>query len=326
MKSYWIKTQAGQTELQLRDVPVPSPGKGDIVVKVHAAGMNRGELFVGGVMHGGAEKPGGTEAAGTVHAIGEGVGGISIGDRIMGRVKSPGGGFSEFAAIAAHQAIPIPSNMSDEEAASIPVTFLVTYDMLYPYGKLKRGEWLLILGASSGVGVSAIQMGRYIGAKVIGTSGAANKLERLKAAGMDHGIQTRTGNFASEVTEITGGHGADLVINSVGGSVFAEAVKALAHKGRLATVGYVDGVFSAALDLNKLHAHRLELFGVSNSRLGPEDRAETVVGFKRDVMPGFARGELKSIIDRVFPFDEMPAAKAYMESNEQVGKIVIKLA
>jgi NADPH:quinone reductase-like Zn-dependent oxidoreductase len=326
MKSYWIKTAAGRTELELRDVPIPVPGKGEIVLKVHAAGMNRGELFVGGVMHGGAEKPGGTEAAGTVHALGEGVSGIRIGERIMGRVKSPGGGFSEYAAMTAHQAIPIPQAMPFEEAASIPVTFLVTYDMLYAYGKLKPGEWLLILGASSGVGVSAIQMGKYIGAKVIGTSGSAQKLDRLKTAGMDHGIQTRAADFADKVMEITAGHGADLVVNSVGGSVFAECVKALAHKGRLATVGYVDGVFSAELDLNKLHAHRLELFGVSNSRLGPEDRAETVRGFRRDVMPGFERGAITSIVDRVFPFAEMPAAKAYMESNAQVGKIVIKVA
>jgi NADPH:quinone reductase-like Zn-dependent oxidoreductase len=102
-------------------------------------------------------------------------------------------------------------------------------------------------------------------------------------------------------------------------------MRALAHRGRLATVGYVDGVFKAELDLNALHAHRLELFGVSNSRLSDADKAETVRGFRRDLLPAFAAGKIRPLIDRVFAFDELPAAKAYMESDAQVGKIVIRL-
>ena len=326
MKSYWIKTADGRTEIELRDLPVPQPGPSEIVLKVHASSLNRGELFVGGVMHGGANKPGGAEAAGTVHAIGEGVRSVRIGERIMGRVTSPGGGFSEYVAMREDQAMRIPERLDFEHAACIPVTFLVTYDMLYPYGKLKKDEWLLMLSASSGIGASVIPMAKYIGAKVIGTSGSAKKLEQLKAIGMDYGIETRAGDFAARVNEITGGHGADLIVNSVGGSVFAEAIRALAHKGRLATVGYVDGVFKAELDLNKLHAHRLELFGVSNSRLSTEDKAECVRNFVRDVLPGIADGRIVPLIDRVFPLDQVAAAKTYMESNAQVGKIVVRVA
>jgi NADPH2:quinone reductase len=326
MKSYWIKTEHARTELELRDLPIPQPGPGEIVLKVHASSLNRGELFVGGVMHGGANKPGGGEAAGTVHALGEGVRSVRLGERIMGRVKSPGGGFSEYVAMREDQAMRIPERLSWEQAACIPVTFLVTYDMLYPYGKLQKGEWLLMLSASSGVGVSVIQMAKYIGAQVIGTSGSAKKLEQLKAIGMDFGIETRAGDFAARVNEITAGHGADLIVNSVGGSVFAEGIRALAHKGRLATVGYVDGVFKAEIDLNKLHAHRLEVFGVSNSRLSIEDKAECVRGFVRDVMPGLADGRIVPLVDRVFPLDQIAAAKAHMESNAQVGKIVVRVA
>jgi NADPH:quinone reductase-like Zn-dependent oxidoreductase len=326
MKSYWIKTAGDHTELELRDLPVPSPAPGEIVLKVHAAGLNRGELFVGGVMHGGAHKPGGAEAAGVVHSLGEGVSRVRIGDRVMGRVKSPGGGFSEYAGMREDQAIGIPERLSFEQAAAIPVTYLVTYDMLYPYGKLKKDEWVVMLGASSGVGVSVIQMAKYIGAKVIGTSGSANKLERLKSIGMDYGIPTRAANFAAKVIEVTGGRGADLVVNSVGGSLFAEGIRCLAHKGRLATVGYVDGVFRGELDLNKLHAHRLEVFGVSNSRLSAEDKAECVRGFVRDVLPGLADGRIVPLIDRVFAFDQIHAAKAHMEANAQVGKIIIRIA
>lgn len=326
MKSYWIITRAGRTELECRDIPIPDPGPDEIVLRVHATGLNRGELFVGGVMHGGAEKPGGTEAAGAVHAIGSAVSGFERGQRVMGRVKGPGGGFSEYVAMRADQAIAVPERLSWEQAAAIPVMFLVTYDMLYPYGKLKRGEWLFITGASSGVGVSAIQTGKYLGARVIGTSGSAQKLERLKSLGLDAGIQTRSDDFADAVRNLTGGQGANVVVNCVGGSVFAECMRALAHRGRLATVGYVDGVFEARIDLNQLHAHRLELFGVSNSRLSDSDKAETVRGFKRDLLPAFASGAIEPLIDRVFGFDELPAAKAYMESDAQVGKMVVRVA
>jgi NADPH:quinone reductase-like Zn-dependent oxidoreductase len=126
------------------------------------------------------------------------------------------------------------------------VVFLVTYDMLYPYGKLKSGEWLLVTGISSGVGVSALQTAKYIGANVVGTSGSASKLERLKSLGLDAGIETRAPDFATRVLELTGAHGADVAVNCVGGSVFPECVRALAHRGRLATVGYVDGVPSVS--------------------------------------------------------------------------------
>ena len=326
MKSYWIKTTDGRTELELREVPIPEARAGEIVVKVHAAALNRGEIFVGGVMHGGALKPGGAEAAGTVHAVGAGVAGWKVGDRVMGRVKTPGGAFSEYVAILEAQAIPAPECLTWEQAASIPVTFLVTYDMLYPYGKLKPGEWLLVTGASSGVGVSVIQAAKYIGANTIGTSGSAKKLEQLKAIGLDAGIQTRAPDFAQKVKEVTSGQGANVIVNCVGGSVFAECVRALAHRGRLATVGYVDGVFKAELDLNALHAHRLELFGVSNSRLSDADKAESVRGFKRDLLPGFGAGQIVPLVDRVFALDDIAAAKAYMESDAQVGKIAIRIA
>jgi NADPH:quinone reductase-like Zn-dependent oxidoreductase len=198
--------------------------------------------------------------------------------------------------------------------------------MLYPYGKLKQGEWLLVTGVSSGVGVSALQTAKQIGARVIGTSGSGQKLERLRALGLDAGIRTRAADFAAEVRSLTAGRGADVVVNCVGGSVFPECMRALAHRGRLATVGYVDGVFNADLDLHALHAHRLELFGVSNSRLSDADKAETVRGFRRDLLPAFAAGRIRPLIDRVFAFDELAAAKAYMESDAQVGKIVVRVA
>lgn len=325
MKSCWIRTANEKTTLEFRDVPAPQPRPGEIVLRVRAAGLNRGQLIVGSVMHGGALKLGGTEAAGEVCALGEGVTGVKVGDRVMGRALGRGRGtFAEYAALDARQAMPVPPRLTWEEAAAIPVSFLVTYDALFPYGQLKRGEWLLVTGASSGAGVASIQTGKLLGARVIGTSGSAEKLRKLKAIGLDVGIQTRAPDFAARVREATG-KGADLAVNCIGGSVFSECMRSLAHGGRLATVGYVDGVYQAGIDLQELHASRHVVFGVSNTRLSDEQQAETARGFVRNVLPAFADGRITPVIDRVFSFDELPAAKDYMESNAQVGKIVVRI-
>lgn len=321
MKSCWIKTENEKTALEFRDVPVPQPKPGELIVRVHATSLNRGELIVGGVMHGGALKLGGTEAAGVVHAVAGGVTAARPGDRVMGRAR---GAFAEYAVMDAHEVMLVPPRLTSEQASAISATFLAAYDALFPYGRLKRGEWLLVAGASSGVGVASIQIGNVVGARVIGTSGSAEKLGKLKVIGLDVGIRTRGADFAAAVKQATGGIGANLVVNCVGGSLFPECLRALAYQGRLATVGYVDGVYTSEIDLGALHANRYVVFGVSNSRLGAAGRAETVRGFVRDVLPAFADGRITPVIDRVFAFDELPAAKDYMESNAQVGKIVVR--
>jgi NADPH2:quinone reductase len=327
MKSCWIVTANGRTALEFRDVAMPQAKPGEIVVRVRAAGLNRGEMIAGGVMHGGPAKLGGTEAAGEVHAVGEGVKSVKPGDRVMGRVIGRDrGAFAEYAMMEAAEVMAAPAHLSWEQAAAIPVSFLVVYDALYPYGQLKQGEWLLITAASSATGVVALQTGKFVGARVIGTSGSDEKLERLQALGLDAGIRTRSADFAAKVRELTNGRGADVAVNCVGGSVFPECMRALGFGGRLATVGYVDGVYRNEIDLQDLHANRHVVFGVSNSRLSAEGRAASVRGFVHDLLPAFQDGRIAPVIDRVFPFDELPAAKTYMESNAQVGKIVIRVA
>lgn len=322
MKSCWIVTKDHKAVFEFRNVPVPEPGPGEIVVRVHATAMNRGELMVGGVVHGGPEKIGGTEAAGEVHAVGEGVTAVKSGDRVTGRAR---GGFAEFTVMDARQAMPVPPRLSWEQAAAIPVAFLTSYEMLVEHGRLQRGEWLLVTGVSSGVGVASVQTAKALGASVIGTSGSAEKLATLKMAGLDAGIATRAPDFAAKVKEITGGKGANLIVNCVGGSVFAECIRALAYQGRLATVGYVDRVMKSEIDLEALHANRYVVFGVSNARLSPEQRAQTVRGFVRDVLPAIADGRINPLIDKIFSFNDLSAAKDYMESNAQVGKVAVRV-
>lgn len=321
MRSCWIKTEGGKATLEYREVSEPQPKAGEIIVRVRAAGLNRGELIVGGVMHGGAQKIGGTEAAGVVHALGPGVTNVKPGDRVMGRTR---GGFAEVAVMDAYEAMPVPPRLNWEQAAAIPASSLAAYDALHLYGPLRHAEWLLVTGASSAVGVACIQIGRLIGARIIGTSGSAEKIEKLKGIGLEYGIRTRTPDFGQQVREITGGQGVKLAVNCVGGSYFPECMRSLAILGRLATVGYTDGVYKNEIDLRELHGNRYAVFGVSNVRLSAERRAETVQAFMRDVVPALANGSTTPLIDRVFDFEQLPAAKAYLESNAQVGKIVAR--
>lgn len=323
MQSYWIQAGAGQTALERRELPPPEPGPGQLLLRMRAAGLNRGEFIAGhGLTKAGAAKPAGGEGAGVVVKLGTGVTGFAAGDRVMGRCP---GTFADYALMDAREAVPIPRRLSWEAAAAIPLTFMVVHDMLIAQGKLKNGEWLLVTGVSSGVGVAAMQTAKALGARVIGTSGSAEKLDKLKAAGLDLGLCTRAADFYDAVMQATGGKGANLIVNNVGGSVFAECVRALAFQGRLATVGYLDGVLKAEIDIEALHSRRLVLFGVSNKLRSAEQRAESARGFVADILPAIADGRIEPMVDRVYAFDELPAAKAYMESNAHLGKIVLRM-
>lgn len=309
MKAYFLQASGGGMKLELREVAPPQPGPGQLLVKIHASSLNRGE-FLGGL---GAAKPAGQEAAGEV---------VGSGEKVMGRCP---GGFAEYGLMEKSDAIAVPANLSWEQAGAIPLAFMVVHDMLVAQGGLKAGEWLLVTGISSGVGVAALQAAKALGAKVIGTSGSAEKLGRLSAMGLDVAIQTRGPDFQRKVLEATGGKGADLVINNVGGTVFAECVRSLAYQGRLATVGYLDRTLKAEIDLDALHARRLRLFGVSNKHRSAAQRAETVRGFTADFLPHFAAGRIRPLIDRVFPFERLPEAQAYMESDAHMGKVAIRM-
>ncbi len=310
--------------LELREVDVPRPGPGHVGVRIRAASLNRGEFIAGHGLHAPSAppKPAGFEAAGEVTELGEGVVSHRVGDRVMGRCD---GAFSEHGCMLAAEAFAVPADMPWEQAASASLVYGTVHDMLIGQGRLQAGEWVLATGVSSGVGVATLQIAKALGAKVIGTSGSAAKLARLAPLGLDLALQTREPDFVPAVMAATGGAGADIAANTVGGSMFAACVEALGFEGRLATVGYVDGVVHAQMDLLALHKKRLQLYGVSNKLRTHVHRIAAAGAFARDLLPLIADGRLRPLVDQVFAFDRLPEAKACMDENRHVGKLVVSM-
>ena len=321
MQSYWMQNDGEKANIELREIEVPKPAADQILIRVRAAGLNRGEFILGHGLHqSGSAKQIGMEAAGEVVACGDQITEFKVGDRVMGRCP---GAFAEFALIPGREVLLMPPSLTWEQAAAVPLTSMVVFDMLVVQGQLKAGEWVLIPGVSSGVGVTALAMAKALGAKVIGTSGSQSKLDQLKPLGLDLGICTRLPNFYDAVMQATNDKGVDLVVNTVGGSVFAECIRTLAFQGRLATVGYVDGVLKAEIDIEALHAKRLKLFGVSNKFRNADQRAESTPIFKKQILPLMAQGKCLPMVYQVYPFNQLLEAKALMDSSQHLGKIVL---
>jgi NADPH2:quinone reductase len=323
MQSWWMQVSDHDAVLELRETARPEPGPGQILVRLHAAALNRGEFIQGHGLH---SKPGarqiGLEGAGEVAALGAGVTGLKVGARVMGRCPAA---FSEFALMDAREAIPVPESLSWQAAAAIPLVYQVAYDLLVLQGHVAANEWVLINGVSSGVGVASLQMAKALGAKVAGTSGSAEKLARLREFGLDAAVCTRHADFYDAVMKATDGAGVNVVVNNVGGSVFAEDLRCLGFEGRLGMVGYVDGQLKGEIDIEALHAKRLTLFGVSNKMRSPQHRAKPVPDFIRDMLPAFTSGGIKPIVDRVFAFEQLGQAREHMQANRHLGKIVLAM-
>jgi NADPH:quinone reductase-like Zn-dependent oxidoreductase len=316
-----MQSDGVNADISLREIERPVPGSDQLLIRVKAAGLNRGEFILSHGLHkAGADKQIGMEAAGEVVSCGPSVTGFKPGDRVMGRCP---GAFAEYALMSEPETMMMPSSLDWNQAAGVPLTSLVVFDMLVVQGQLKPGEWVFITGVTSGVGVSTLSMAKALGAKVIGTSGSQEKLDQLNALGLDLGICTRAPNFYDAVMKVTDGKGVDLVINTVGGSVFAECIRAMAFEGRLATVGYVDGVLKAEMDIEALHAKRLKLFGVSNKLRTAEQRAAAMPDFKKLILPLIESGKIVPMIYRTLSFDKLVEAKSMMDANQHLGKIIL---
>jgi NADPH:quinone reductase len=310
----------------IREVQRPTVPPGQVLVRVRASSINRAEMrrLRGLRLEPGKPEPqarvGGGDAAGEVVEAGDGVTGLKPGDRVMGRCA---GGFAEYALIDAREVMPAPPALSWEEAASIPVVFVVVHDALFVSGRLLRGETLLVTAAPSGVGIAALALGKYVGARVIGTSRSAEKLEKLKAAGLDAGIVTGSDGLAAALAPVAGEKGVDMIVDNIGADVLGSAVEALNVGGRYVSIGRMGGVTKAELDVDRMAEKRLHLYGVSNRLRNAAQRAESMRRFIADLMPALADGKIRPVIDRTFALDDLAAAQAHVEADRHVGKVVI---
>lgn len=311
--------------LEIQDVPKPSPKPNEILVRVRAAGLNRADLaMASGQAHGRAGGPGtiaGLEWAGEVAEIGADVKGIKPGDRVM---CSGSGGYAEYAVTDYGRCSPVPANnMSWEQAATLPVALQTMHDAVVTNGRLKAGDSVLIQGASSGVGLMALQIAKLKGAKlVIGTSTHEGRRAKLKQFGADLALDTKDAGWADAVLKATDGKGVDLIVDQVSGPVANGNLKAAAILGRIVNVGRLGGM-KGEFDFD-LHAlRRIDYIGVTFRTRSMDEVREIVRKMRADLWPAIESGRLALPIDKAFPLDQAAAAQAHMRANAHFGKIVL---
>ncbi len=323
MRAYWIKNTGTTTELILRDVPQPQPTAAQMLVRMHATSLNRGDMLARIKRHSAADgRPAGIDGSGEVVSVGSAVQNFRPGERVLFRAHAC---FAEYAVVDPPLAARIPERLSWEQAAALPAAYITAWEAVVEFGRASAGQWVLLCGASSGVGVAALQIAKSLGAHVIGVSGSTRKLEALTALGLDVAVEGRGDVFVDAAMQATGGKGVNVAVNLVGGTAFPACVRAAADFGRVIIVGYVDGQMHADFDLEAVHGRRLQICGISNTPLSPSQRAASMAGFMRDVYPALASGAIAPVIDRVFDFDQLPAAKAYVETDQFLGKVVVRI-
>lgn len=326
MKAVVITRPGGPEVLELRDLPAPEPARGEVRVRVRATAVNRADLLQRqGLYPAPPDAPAdipGLEFAGEVDAVGEAVADLAVGDRVFGLCG--GGAYAGAIAVPARTAVKLPEGMSFEEGAAVPEAFITAWDALVTQAHLTAGETVLIQAAGSGVGTAAIQIARAVGARAIGTARTAHKLEQARALGLDHGLLLGAGGggFAEAVLRATGGRGADVVLELVGGTYLAEDLLAVAPRGRIVLVGVMGGA-RVELDLRSLLHKRIQLTGTVLRARPLEEKIAAVQQLGRHLVPLFARGALRPVVDRVLPLAEAAAAHAYVASNAGFGKLVL---
>ncbi len=326
MRAIVIAKPGGPEVLELRDVPVPEPSRGEARVRVRATAVNRADLLQRMGMY--PAPPGsppdipGLEIAGEVDALGEDVTDWKVGERVFGVVG--GGAYAEYLTVHARTLAPMPPDLSFTDAAAIPEAFITAWDAMVDQCGLRAGETVLVHAAGSGVGSAALQIAKAIGARTIGTARTADKLERARVLGLDEGVLVEDGKFADEVRKRTGGRGVDVVLELVGGAYVAQDIACLAPGGRIVVVGMMAGM-QCELDLGALMRKRAEIRGTMLRSRPLEEKILAARAFERHVVPLFARGALKPIVAKVLPLAEAGEAHRWMQSNEAFGKIVLEV-
>ena len=305
---------------------VPSPGPGEILVKVEAAGVNRPDIAQRSGSYppppGASDLPG-LEIAGQVVALGAGSTRHKLGDKVMSLVA--GGGYAQYCIAQDAQAMAVPPSLSIQEAGALPETLMTVWHNVFERGGLKSGETLLIHGGSSGIGTMAIQLAKALGSKVMVTVGSREKADACLKLGADHAINYKTEDFVEAVKKATGGVGANVILDMVGGDYIDRNYEAAAVEGRIVQIAFLAGTPKASANFAKLMVKRLHHTGSTLRPRSNADKAAMVAAIEAKVMPLLREGRVKPLMDSTFPFEKAADAHRRMETSEHIGKIVLAI-
>ncbi len=325
MRAIEIKQPGGPDVLQLCERPLPELKAGEVLIKVHAAGVNRPDVLqrLGHypVPPGASDLPG-LEVAGEIVDGDLSTSPFKKGDMVCALVQ--GGGYAEYCAAPLQQCLPIPAGLSPLEAASLPETFFTVWSNVFDRAGLSGSDTLLVQGGSSGIGVMAIQMATAMGHRVFATAGSDDKCRACEQLGAERAINYRTEDFVKVVKELTGGKGADVILDMVAGDYVAREIDCLADDGRIALIALLGGA-KATVDLGQVLRRRLS---ISGSTLRPRPvsfKAAIAWRLQEKVWPLIELGKIKPVIFQTFPLEQAGAAHALMESSQHVGKIMLQV-
>lgn len=323
MRAITISEPGGPDVLQLQEVPDPVPAAGEVLVRVAASGVNRADLMQRQGHYpppAGASPYPGLECSGTVAGLGEGVEGWAVGDEACALLS--GGGYAELVAVPAEQLLPVPAGVSLTDAAALPEVVCTVWSNVFMTAGLHQGEVLLVHGGASGIGTMAIQLAREIGARVAVTAGSPEKLERCRELGADVLVSYRDQDFVEVVREATDGHGADVVLDTIGAGYLARNLDVLAANGRVVTIG-LQGGRRAELDLGVLLAKRAALIATSLRARPAAEKAAIVAAVREHVWPLLERGVVVPVVHDRLPLAAAADAHRLLEASTHVGKVLL---
>ena len=323
MTAIEISSPGGPEVLKPGTRPMPELKAGEVLIEVAAAGINRPDVFQRMGRYDpppGAPDIPGLEVAGRIVKAAGDVTGFKVGDQVCALVA--GGGYAEFCTAPAAQCLPVPAGLSMVEAAALPETFFTVWSNVFDRGQLQPGESLLVHGGSSGIGTTAIQLGRAFGARVFTTAGSAEKCEACLKLGAERAINYRDEDFVEVVKTATEGRGVDVVLDMVGGDYIPRSLSVMAADGRHVSIAFLRGSKST-IDFNAVMRKRLTLTGSTLRPRPIADKAAIAEKLKAQVWPKIADGAIRPLVYKTFPLAEAAAAHALMESSEHIGKIVL---
>jgi NADPH:quinone reductase len=323
MTAIAIAGKGGPEVLMPRETPTPHPSEGQHLVKVAAAGVNRPDVLQRKGFYpapkGHSEIPG-LEIAGEIVVAGPGTERFKPGDKIMALVN--GGGYAQYCVAHELACLPLPDRLTAVEAAGVPETYFTVWHNVFERGQLKAGEWLLVHGGTSGIGVTAIQLAKAFGAKVIATAGSAAKCDACRSLGADHAVIYTEEDFVAAVKDVTGGRGCDVILDMVGGDYVDRNIQAASEDGRIVNIAFQKGGQVTA-DLQRMMLKRLTLTGSTLRIRTTEVKGRIARSIEQHVLPLLADGRVKVIVDSTFPLQNASDAHRRMEAGSHIGKIVL---